>query len=396
MAQITKEDEEALGASFSFWRSSEDKKPKPESNLGSPVSHLQTQGSGLSTATNSSCSSSSSSVSGSVPGQNAPLKSILKKPNADRGGRSSSNGSPAKSVSFQFPLPRYCSEVLRRTGSLRLRPRSSTSPRRKSGTHRSPTPPGRNAGTEPNVSSRQRSSTSPGQKAGTQPNVSSTQRSSTSPGKKASPQPNVSSRQRSSTSPGKKAGKQPTVSSGQGSGTGMHPIKPGGSLFPSGQVVTTGMATSTGPTTLGPGSGYYGYGSVMWDRNAPVKLGSRKKGSGYDGGVDSASEKSEQLKESGNYLYQQGRYVEALEFYDRAVSISPRNPTYRRNRAAALIALGRVTEAVSECEVAGDLDPTFPKAPQRSISYLLRSLPSSLQFIHCCLDLQSIMKMCIL
>jgi Flp pilus assembly protein TadD len=71
-------------------------------------------------------------------------------------------------------------------------------------------------------------------------------------------------------------------------------------------------------------------------------------------------------------LYRRGHFVEALSLYDRAVSLSPENAAYRSNRAAALTALGRLGEAVVECEEAVRLEPDYGRAHQRLASLYLR------------------------
>ncbi|CAN8308404.1 unnamed protein product [Cochlearia groenlandica] len=81
---------------------------------------------------------------------------------------------------------------------------------------------------------------------------------------------------------------------------------------------------------------------------------------------------SEEVKKAGNEMYRKGNYSEALLFYDRAISMSPENPAYRSNRAAALAALGRLDEAVKECLEALRVDPSYAKAHQRLVSLYLR------------------------
>ncbi|GLT61123.1 hypothetical protein SLA2020_338500 [Shorea laevis] len=50
----------------------------------------------------------------------------------------------------------------------------------------------------------------------------------------------------------------------------------------------------------------------------------------------------------------------------------PENAAYRSNRAAALTALGRLGEAVRECEEAVRLEPDYGRAHQRLASLYLR------------------------
>lgn len=86
------------------------------------------------------------------------------------------------------------------------------------------------------------------------------------------------------------------------------------------------------------------------------------------GGGDTA----EAVKSAGNEAYRAGNYAEALGLYERAVSMSPGNATYRFNRAVALVGLRRFAEAVRECEEAVRLDPGYVKAHHRLGSIFLR------------------------
>ncbi|CAM8997690.1 unnamed protein product [Rhodiola kirilowii] len=65
---------------------------------------------------------------------------------------------------------------------------------------------------------------------------------------------------------------------------------------------------------------------------------------------------SDEMKRIGNEMYKRGSFVDALRLYDRAITLSPGNASYRSNRAAALSGLGRLGEAVRECEEAVKLD----------------------------------------
>ena len=145
---------------------------------------------------------------------------------------------------------------------------------------------------------------------------------------------------------------------------------------------------------LGPGSKSYGYGSVMRGTNSysstPAKLTtssgsssgalviSRCSSGGGGSEVDTSwkrvmnSPNPEEVKRLGNEMFKKGCFSEALKFYDRALELSPSNATYRSNRAAALSGLGRIAEAVVECEHAIKLDPNFARAHHRLATLLLR------------------------
>ncbi|CAF2123726.1 unnamed protein product [Brassica rapa] len=142
-------------------------------------------------------------------------------------------------------------------------------------------------------------------------------------------------------------------------------VLPAGNICPSGRILKTGMATrsSTRAETLWTGTGNYGHGNVV------------KSGGGSTGKTNHAvanGESSEELKRLGNDMYRRGSFTEALSFYDRAISLSPENASYRSNRAAALTALRRLGEAVKECLEAVRLDPSYSRAHQRLASLYLR------------------------
>ncbi|OWM88601.1 hypothetical protein CDL15_Pgr002368 [Punica granatum] len=178
----------------------------------------------------------------------------------------------------------------------------------------------------------------------------------------------------------------PTAYSGQSS-VNSPPLNvlPTGNICPSGRILKTGMATSRTSRTdvLGSGTGNYGHGSIMRGGGSsvgpmkvePVPTSSRGV---YGHGGETARRAiaavsdPEELKKAGNEHYKKGQFLEALGLYDKAISISPGNVAYRSNRAAALMGLGRMGEAVRECEVAVNLDPKYWRAHQRLASLFIR------------------------
>ncbi|XP_021900575.1 inactive TPR repeat-containing thioredoxin TTL3-like isoform X2 [Carica papaya] len=80
----------------------------------------------------------------------------------------------------------------------------------------------------------------------------------------------------------------------------------------------------------------------------------------------------ETLKKMGNEAYKQGRFQEALDFYERAIALDSKKAAYRSNKSAALIGLGRLTEAVFECKQAIQLDPTYQRAHHRLATLYIR------------------------
>ncbi|XVF16877.1 hypothetical protein REPUB_Repub10bG0069100 [Reevesia pubescens] len=137
-------------------------------------------------------------------------------------------------------------------------------------------------------------------------------------------------------------------------------ILPSGNIFPSGKILKSmASRTSNKTDTLGAGKGNYGHGSIMrGGAGAGAKLGS--------------TTDPEEMKRAGNEMYKKGNFVESLALYDKAISISPENAAFRSNRAAALTAVGRLGEAVRECEEAVKLDPGYGRAHQRLSSLYLR------------------------
>lgn len=80
----------------------------------------------------------------------------------------------------------------------------------------------------------------------------------------------------------------------------------------------------------------------------------------------------EELKEMGNEEYKNGRYAEAVALYDRAIVMDPHKASYWSNKAAALMAMGQLLEAVSECREAVRIDPSYGRAHCRLATLYLR------------------------
>ncbi|KAF2290713.1 hypothetical protein GH714_015133 [Hevea brasiliensis] len=154
-----------------------------------------------------------------------------------------------------------------------------------------------------------------------------------------------------------------SVSSSSGSN-----LLPSGNICPSGKILKTGLTcrVANKTDTLGTGTANYGHGSIMrgGSGGGATKLGS--------GGGSGACSDPEELKKAGNEMYRRGNFVEALGLYDKAILLAPENAPYRSNRAAALTAIGRLGEAVRDCEEAVRLDPGYARAHQRLASLYLR------------------------
>ncbi|KAG9451571.1 hypothetical protein H6P81_011536 [Aristolochia fimbriata] len=80
----------------------------------------------------------------------------------------------------------------------------------------------------------------------------------------------------------------------------------------------------------------------------------------------------EEYKELGNGEFRNGKFAEALAYYDLAVSLDPGKASYRSNKSAALTGLGRLLEAVDECREAVRLDPSYRRAHHRLATLYLR------------------------
>ncbi|XP_071691896.1 TPR repeat-containing thioredoxin TTL1-like [Rutidosis leptorrhynchoides] len=169
----------------------------------------------------------------------------------------------------------------------------------------------------------------------------------------------------------------PTFSA-RGSRTGGCPssaTSPAGNVLPTANILKTGMMTnrSSKPEVLSLGTGNYGHGSIM-------RGGSGSKAAVHGGEKNSPDKNSnsrrlivdpEELKKLGNEKYKKGNYIEALNYYDRAIVISPGNATYHCNRSAVLICLNRLNDAVKECDEAIKLDSGYVRAHHRLGSLLI-------------------------
>lgn len=77
------------------------------------------------------------------------------------------------------------------------------------------------------------------------------------------------------------------------------------------------------------------------------------------------SPEAESLKSQGNAAMQQKDYQTAINLYSKAIAISPLNPIYLSNRAAAYSASGMHAEAQEDAESAVAADPHYTKAWSR-------------------------------
>lgn len=174
--------------------------------------------------------------------------------------------------------------------------------------------------------------------------------------------------------PGKSFG---NITGGSRNNVGAQVSAPGPSLS------TANHNSAPKPAVLGSGTANYGHGSIMRGGSARVSSSVVSGDGNVSNGEmrtldESILKKSliscdpEEVKKGGNEMYRRGNFVDALALYDRAISMSPRVASYRSNRAAALLALGRLGEAVKECKEAIRLDSGYLRAHQRLASLYLR------------------------
>lgn len=97
-----------------------------------------------------------------------------------------------------------------------------------------------------------------------------------------------------------------------------------------------------------------------------------RKNSDEFGGLSRNKLDPEVLKSMGNEAYKQGRFEEALAFYDRAIALDSNKAAYHSNKGAALIGLGRLIEAVFQCKEAIQIEPSYHKAHHRLATTYLR------------------------
>ena len=67
------------------------------------------------------------------------------------------------------------------------------------------------------------------------------------------------------------------------------------------------------------------------------------------------------FKEKGNEAFRNKNYKEAIEFYDEAIKIEPRNPKYHSNKATSYYNLSDFKNAIICVNTTLSIDPLFMK-----------------------------------
>lgn len=182
-------------------------------------------------------------------------------------------------------------------------------------------------------------------------------------------------------------------SSGGGGGVGSTATSsPLANALPAGNICAPGRVAAAAaaprprarPDVLGSGTGHYGHGSIMRggagmaparssiDATAGPHLGGSSSSSRSSFPAPGAESSLQEVTRAGNEWYKKGRYGEALRHYDRALALCPDSAACRGNRAAALAGLGRLADALRDCEEAVRLDPASGRAHCRLAALCLR------------------------
>uniref|UniRef100_A0A1J3H346 DnaJ-like protein subfamily C member 7 n=1 Tax=Noccaea caerulescens TaxID=107243 RepID=A0A1J3H346_NOCCA len=129
--------------------------------------------------------------------------------------------------------------------------------------------------------------------------------------------------------------------------------------------------------------------------NQPVNTGQAKQESGSTSSLPNVCEV---WRLRGNQAYRNGDMRKAEECYTHGINSSPSSDDSEysvkplalcyANRAAARISLGRLREAISDCDMAASLDPSYIKAYTRAANchLVLGELGSAVQYFNKCME----------
>ncbi|KAL8688011.1 MAG: hypothetical protein Q9218_005974, partial [Villophora microphyllina] len=110
---------------------------------------------------------------------------------------------------------------------------------------------------------------------------------------------------------------------------------------------------------------YSAYELLKGKKSTATEAGKSNTSAPKPAGPTPTSPEAESFKSQGNAAMQQKDYPKAIELYTKAINLSPTNPIYLSNRAAAYSASHKHKEAVSDAEIAVSADPTYTKAWSR-------------------------------
>merc|ERR1719318_1539308 len=93
-------------------------------------------------------------------------------------------------------------------------------------------------------------------------------------------------------------------------------------------------------------------------------------------------EKSKEEKGKGNVLFKEGKYAEALPFYNEAIKRNPSDCVPYSNRAACYTKLMEFGLAMQDCDKCIELNPTFIKGYLRKAAVLKIDKPAEAKAVY--------------
>lgn len=70
---------------------------------------------------------------------------------------------------------------------------------------------------------------------------------------------------------------------------------------------------------------------------------------------------SDEAKNTGNDLFKEGKFEEALDLYNKAIELNPLNYLVYSNRALVYVKLGNTQKAIEDCLLGIEIEPSFIK-----------------------------------